>query len=173
MAYEADLSFDCSYDCNFDGAFEGRDRGYSFNFLPSIDHDQDLPDLNSVMPLDQECGMLQHNSYPSTEASTDPTHEDPFFLQTLHPWTSRSQARPSEQFNYVPQPVQTRQIGTLSPEERYNSIKRYRDKRERRIWSKKINYGCRKRVADNRLRIKGRFVTKQQAKTLSGGTSEL
>jgi hypothetical protein len=32
--------------------------------------------------------------------------------------------------------------------------------RKRRIWKKKINYDCRKKVADNRLRIKGKFVTR-------------
>jgi hypothetical protein len=35
--------------------------------------------------------------------------------------------------------------------------------RKRRIWRKKINYDCRKKVADNRLRVKGKFVTKEQA----------
>jgi hypothetical protein len=31
--------------------------------------------------------------------------------------------------------------------------------RKKRIWRKKINYDCRKKVADNRLRVKGKFVT--------------
>ena len=51
-------------------------------------------------------------------------------------------------------------IGKLTAKERKVKIAIYKEKRQRRIWSKKINYDCRKRVADNRLRIKGRFVTK-------------
>lgn len=40
--------------------------------------------------------------------------------------------------------------------------------RNRRIWKKKISYDCRKRVADNRLRVKGKFVTKKQVCSLLG-----
>ena len=40
--------------------------------------------------------------------------------------------------------------------------------RKRRIWKKKINYDCRKKVADNRLRIKGKFVTREQACEMLG-----
>ena len=35
--------------------------------------------------------------------------------------------------------------------------------RKRRIWKKKVSYDCRKKVADGRLRIKGKFVTREQA----------
>jgi hypothetical protein len=33
-------------------------------------------------------------------------------------------------------------------------------KRKNRNWDKKVSYVCRKRVADSRLRIKGRFITR-------------
>jgi hypothetical protein len=35
--------------------------------------------------------------------------------------------------------------------------------RKKRIWRKKVSYDCRKKVADGRLRIKGKFVTREQA----------
>ncbi len=31
-----------------------------------------------------------------------------------------------------------------------------------RKWKKKVSYDCRKKVADSRLRIKGKFVTREQ-----------
>lgn len=34
--------------------------------------------------------------------------------------------------------------------------------RKSRKWRKKVSYDCRKRVADGRLRIKGKFVTREQ-----------
>jgi hypothetical protein len=41
-------------------------------------------------------------------------------------------------------------------------IARYHAKRVRRVWNKKIRYGCRKNLADRRLRVKGRFVKRSQ-----------
>jgi hypothetical protein len=49
-------------------------------------------------------------------------------------------------------------IGKYTPEERAVRIQRYRDKKKRRNWQKKIKYSCRKKLADTRPRIKGRFV---------------
>lgn len=43
--------------------------------------------------------------------------------------------------------------------ERSLKIERYKNKK--RNWAKKIAYDCRKRVADTRLRIKGRFISKK------------
>lgn len=63
-------------------------------------------------------------------------------------------------------PDLTSKVGTLTYEERQIKINRYREKKKKRVWSKKINYNCRKKVAENRLRIKGRFVTKEQAVVL-------
>ena len=57
-------------------------------------------------------------------------------------------------------------IGTLTAEERRKKIERYLAKKMKRTWKKKIHYDCRKKVADNRLRIKGRFVTRNKHITL-------
>ena len=45
-------------------------------------------------------------------------------------------------------------------------VKKFLEKRKRRIFKKRISYACRKRVADSRVRVKGRFITKQQASAL-------
>lgn len=49
-------------------------------------------------------------------------------------------------------------IGVYTKEERVVLIARYRAKRNRRVWKKKIRYECRKDLADKRSRVKGRFV---------------
>mgnify|MGYP003479473149 CR=1 FL=1 len=47
----------------------------------------------------------------------------------------------------------------MSFEKRRIKLLRYLDKKKRRVWRKKVSYDCRKKVADGRLRIKGKFVT--------------
>jgi hypothetical protein len=74
----------------------------------------------------------------------------------------------SDMFNNTKFPAQSmvptqKKIGTLTVEERRIKLEKYLVKRKMRTWSKKIAYDCRKRVADSRLRVKGRFVTKDQA----------
>lgn len=45
---------------------------------------------------------------------------------------------------------------------------KFKNKKSRRSWRKKINYDCRKKVADSRLRVKGKFVTREQACNILG-----
>ena len=54
--------------------------------------------------------------------------------------------------------VQKGQASKLTSIDRYLKVKRYLEKRQKRMWKKKVDYACRKDVADKRLRIKGRFV---------------
>jgi len=63
-------------------------------------------------------------------------------------------------------------VSVLTREERRKKIAKFLEKRKRRIWNKKVSYDCRKKVADKRLRIKGRFVTREQAYAVLGTTQE-
>ena len=52
-------------------------------------------------------------------------------------------------------------VGAYSPEARRARITRFLDKRKHRVWTKKVKYDVRKNFADSRLRVKGRFVKKE------------
>lgn len=54
-------------------------------------------------------------------------------------------------------------IGGLSFDKRRLKLLKYMDKKKKRDWKKKVNYDCRKKVADGRLRYKGKFITTEQA----------
>lgn len=58
-------------------------------------------------------------------------------------------------------------IGTLTLQQRQEKLRRYLEKKQRRVWAKKIKYACRKKVADNRIRVKGRFVSRAKAEEIS------
>lgn len=61
-----------------------------------------------------------------------------------------------------------RPLGPISWLERRSKVLKFKAKKSRRVWNKKINYDCRKKVADSRLRVKGKFVTKEQACNILG-----
>lgn len=60
----------------------------------------------------------------------------------------------------------TKYIGSYSPEARRKRIERFLEKRKHRVWSKKVDYDVRKNFANSRLRVKGRFVKKEDEELL-------
>ena len=52
----------------------------------------------------------------------------------------------------------SKKIGSYSPAARKLRIQKFHEKRKNRTWKKSIKYDCRKKLADDRPRIKGRFV---------------
>jgi len=61
----------------------------------------------------------------------------------------------------VPGPKYQGYVGAYSPEARKVRIAAFLKKRERRVWTKKVKYDVRKNFADSRMRVKGRFVKKE------------
>ena len=52
-------------------------------------------------------------------------------------------------------------VGAYSPDSRKIRIDRFLSKRNHRVWTKTVKYDVRKNFADSRLRVKGRFVKKE------------
>ena len=52
-------------------------------------------------------------------------------------------------------------VGAYSPESRKVRIEKFLAKRHQRVWTKTVKYDVRKNFADSRLRVKGRFVKKE------------
>jgi hypothetical protein len=50
-------------------------------------------------------------------------------------------------------------VGVYTRLERQERIQKFRLKKQNRIWKRQIKYDCRKRLADTRPRVKGRFVS--------------
>jgi len=57
-------------------------------------------------------------------------------------------------------------IGAYTAEERRARIARFMEKRSRRVWTKRVKYDVRKNFADSRIRVKGRFVKKEDENAL-------
>jgi hypothetical protein len=57
-------------------------------------------------------------------------------------------------------------VGAYSPASRRARIARFMAKRKKRIWTKRVKYDVRKNFADSRLRVKGRFVKKEDEELL-------
>ena len=51
-------------------------------------------------------------------------------------------------------------VGAYSPRARRARIERFLEKRKQRVWTKKTQYSVRKNFANSRMRVKGRFITK-------------
>lgn len=52
-------------------------------------------------------------------------------------------------------------------------MERYLEKRRKKTWNKKICYNCRQKVAEERLRIKGKFIKKRRALQILGLSTPL
>jgi hypothetical protein len=164
MYCDNDITQDSFLDFSSEDLQDVRERSCSFVYLLNSETDAEL---SSDLYLDEMNRYLLSNSqgYLSDLTTTDSFDEYLHSAGAVIPPSSRRSEGWPPRYCFVAPLLATRQIGSLSPQERSDKIKRYQEKRLRRVWSKKINYGCRKRVADNRMRIKGRFVAKDKVKT--------
>lgn len=136
--------------------------------------------LNVPLGIPDTLIDLQMDSMPNNwelpELNTQPSESEPLELNLEEIFDiDFTRKRPDAPLKHVvPHFEKTKNdlIGTLTVEQRKEKITKYLEKRKKRTWKKRIYYDCRKRVADNRLRIKGRFVTRDQAITILGPDHE-
>ena len=65
-----------------------------------------------------------------------------------------------------------RYIGPITEAQRLQKVRRYWKKKFTKNSKQRFTYKCRQQVAEKRLRIKGRFVTKEQAFEILGLTQD-
>jgi hypothetical protein len=73
----------------------------------------------------------------------------------------------------MPPPPRDVKVGAYTKEERQMRIQKFRAKKIRRVWKKQIKYDCRKKLADTRPRIKGRFVSRKDGDSEEGVGDDL
>lgn len=113
----------------------------------------------------------------SLDAQPLPDEKKPslFKQSSTHLIKRKSQAPAFEDKSEPSAPLSAAQvvwIGPLTLSERLDKVRRYLHKKGMKSQMKKFCYKCRKQVAEKRLRIKGRFVTKEQAFDILGITSD-
>ncbi|CAI9759384.1 unnamed protein product [Fraxinus pennsylvanica] len=143
-----------SYDGGSEIAMKFMQRSFSSNSFGEKQKNLFQPGFDSVL----ECSNLQQQIWNSPECSF-PSGEMRRVSSTgdLHKMRTKLQTEKSymEEANF--------KVGRYSAEERKERIHRYRAKRTQRNFNKTIKYACRKTLADNRPRIRGRFARNDEA----------
>ncbi|KAL4487154.1 hypothetical protein ABPG72_017873 [Tetrahymena utriculariae] len=122
--------------------------------LEYIKKNHQVPSQNDLNKIKQ---LLPSNFSDVFNVNIDQVYQNTFIMNGV--------------FQNIPDESQ-KKIGTLTRKERREKINKYKVKRDKRANSfRKISYDVRKRVADSRLRVKGRFVTKEQALHMIGDFS--
>ena len=116
--------------------------------------DQYNMDISNIVPG----AVLGNTLPPSLSSSGQPqtlTRYDPF---TVHPMGHAGMMTSA----LHPLDASSPRVGAYTKEERQVIIAKFRAKKMRRVWRKQIKYDCRKRLADTRPRVKGRFVSRKE-----------
>lgn len=87
--------------------------------------------------------------------------------------TSFSALEQLKRAKLMPPPPRDVKVGAYTKEERQMRIQKFRAKKIRRVWKKQIKYDCRKKLADTRPRIKGRFVSRKDGDSEEGAGDDM
>ncbi|CAL5187519.1 unnamed protein product [Lathyrus oleraceus] len=131
-----------------------------FNFIDVVDQDfnyslhpfsfssstTNAPNTNTELEDYRNNTLMDSSNFQWQELNSS---ENSFFTGQITRASSAGDS-PTEEANLL-------KVGRYSVEERKQKISKYRAKRKQRKFNKIIKYECRKTLADNRTRIRGRF----------------
>jgi hypothetical protein len=134
---------------NIEPNFMQMNSGMSSNMMPQGTH----PDVLRVNHMAMQHSMYMGMGMDQHTMQQHQLHGMP--MQLLRP------LMPNMGLGLIPMDDVNIRVGAYTKEERQIRIAKFRAKKNRRVWKKQIKYDCRKKLADNRPRIKGRFVTRK------------
>lgn len=136
------------------------------SFIDLLSNGKFISDSNSADALNLESysNDLENHEISEAFAESEPVQLLLDDFPDIAPVKKPKEIKPKAQFVGLLKSDPTQIIGTLTVQQRIKKIEKYLEKKKKRTWKKKIHYDCRKKVADNRLRIKGRFVTSSKSK---------
>lgn len=97
-------------------------------------------------------------------ASSSASHQGRYFLDGSNPVVTQTMQIGPFELPVVPDLLGW--VGAYPFDNRLRRIERFVLKRRERIWEKVVKYDVRKSFADQRLRVKGRFVKKEDENVL-------
>lgn len=115
-------------------------------------------------PSSLQIESLRPKRAPGAKNETPKTPSQAGVKSAVVATSASSAAAPSTDANRSTRPKKKDdqvKIGFYTLEERKVKIEKFIRQRKFRVWQKKIKYGVRKDFADSRLRVKGRFVRKE------------
>lgn len=148
-----------------DNAYIGQEEGRcDFESYPSLSKDPLLCE-EKPEPLEKHCcaesqvkKTKAQNIPPLIQKQTSNQGPYKFLLGRINPILKP----------LAPKIELDKKIGTLTLSERNEKIRKYNEKKKRRVFTKRIEYVGRKKEADNRFRYKGQFVSRDKAIALIG-----
>ena len=143
---------------------ECEDRERKLSFIDLMSEPKGMPEVKRMQLPSMNAVQSEIEEYTITEGGTSHAENNlDLLLDQCMPSTLNQDPNENKknfEVTVVIRKLSPYLIGTLTLEERQAKLAKYKEKRKRRSFAKRISYDCRKKVADTRLRIKGRFVAK-------------
>mmetsp|Transcript_40694 Transcript_40694/g.53590 ORF Transcript_40694/g.53590 Transcript_40694/m.53590 type:complete len:334 (+) Transcript_40694:174-1175(+) len=133
-----------------------RDRGLSMDLIASLLETDETDQPKQIEKYLGPGSLMPKNPFKSDRPGISTSSFTEYKRPPTPEKISTSVNAPSLPKTNIPNNV--KRIGIYTVEERKARIARFHEKRKRRVWRKKIKYDCRKKLAESRPRVKGRFV---------------